>query len=81
MKSSCFDVVKFQFVEIKRKTSRLRSARFSLIYAYKILSMYVGVEMLGDVWYNWGDKFFVWGCAVAEINYAPQSKMLYCRFF
>ena len=53
---------------------------FSLIYAYKILSINVGVEMLGDVWYNWGDKFFVWGCAVAEINYAPQSKMLCCRF-
>ena len=56
------------------------SARFSLIYACRILGINVDVEMLGDMWYNWGDKFFVWGCAVAEINYAPQSKMLCCRF-
>ena len=29
---------------------------FPLIYAYKILSINVGVEMLGDVWYNGVDK-------------------------
>ena len=29
---------------------------FSLIYAYKILSINVGVEMLGNVWYNGVDK-------------------------
>lgn len=29
---------------------------FSLIYAYKILGINVGVEMLGNVWYNWGDE-------------------------
>lgn len=29
---------------------------FPLIYAYQILGINVGVELLGDVWYNGVDK-------------------------
>ena len=58
----------------------VQSATSFFVLCSKVFDINETVEMLGDMWYNWGDKFFVWGCAVAEINYAPQSKMLCCRF-